>query len=48
MSLISISVKTIYMGMNGNNLFRRSYMASGFQGCFQYERDQMDIIRIVF
>lgn len=30
MSLISISVKTVYMSMSENNLFRRSYLASGF------------------
>lgn len=34
MSLISISVKIVYMRMNEDNLLR-SYMASAFQGYFQ-------------
>lgn len=49
MSLISISVKTVCMSMIEKNLFRRSFMASGFV-CSNNEGkwDQMDITRTVF
>lgn len=49
MSLISISVKTVYTSMNENNLFRRSYMASGF--VFSNNKDkwnQLDITHTIF